>query len=111
MAPSAHSTASRIPWQALAPNRFSLDLLDASGRPSHTLHLYLAETDARWRWHITPYKRHEPMQLSRHEGYQRRHLAERALLFALHRVLHPKSHLPTSLPPQEGGISASRQGG
>lgn len=116
MAASTHSIRFALPWQSLTSDpeihtaRYALDLLAADGRPSHTLHLYHSSHDARWRWHITPYSRREAMQLSRHGGYSRLHLAERALLFALHRLLHPKlppPHLPTS---QRGADRHSRRG-
>lgn len=110
MATSGYSKPSILPWQPVAPGRFALDLLNPAGRPAHTLHLYLSATDNRWRWHITPYSQHEALRFSRHEGYTRRHLAERALMFALRSILHPAADLPTSLPPCEGAISASRRG-
>ena len=96
MASSGYSTRSVAPWQPskrdpeVHTEKYTIDLADLAGRPTRTLHLYCSAQDGRWRWHITPYKRHEAMLMSRHEGYTRPHLAERALMFALHRHLHPK---------------------
>lgn len=96
MAAKSYSKPSPLPWQLLDHNPevhtayYAVDLLDLAGKPTHTLHLYHSSHDYRWRWHITPYKRREGMVMSRHEGYKRRHLAERALMFALHTFLHPK---------------------
>lgn len=117
MATSAYSSRSLLPWQA-SPSTvnydgedYVLDLLDPSGRPSHRLVLSCSGISGRWRWLVIAFTPGAPVVAeSRPEGYTRPHLAERALMFKLPRVLHANPCLPASLPPQEGAISASRRG-
>lgn len=97
MAAKPYSTRSLLPWQ-LRPStinydgeNYSLDLLSPSGEPTHRLELSCSGITGRWHFWVIAFTPGAPtLATSRTEGYTRPHLAERALMFALHRVLHSK---------------------
>ena len=116
MVTGTYPTRSLLPWQAFPYRYPGFDHADNYRVYLHNagellIGLYLQRSDTTGRWYISlfDFTQGKALNVGQLDGYSRPHLAERALMFALHRHLHPKN-APPHLPPSPSAAISDHSG-